>query len=616
MAAEDEQKSLLNSHDLKGVAEYIKSTNCKKIAILAGAGISVSAGIKDFRSADGLYNTLNLNNFPTLSDKQKSKIKEHPKYILSVPIFKTNPEVFYECKRDMILSFDSDKYLPTLTHWFFRLLYNKKLLKRFYSQNVDGLDIQTGIPSNDILINVHGINGKAVCFACNKPYDWNKFKQLIKDKSYLKAPITCDKCNGDSKTPNFIKPNIVLMGGNLPQKYLDLEQADDLNDIDLLIVAGTSLKVQPVCMMIDDVNKNKCVRLLINKEKLESGFKFQDQSKNDVCYIGKCDDGFRRLAVLLDWDNELTQLIFKQKTNSNDSNNIIFEEKVSDINVSELVKQNIWLTSDIVKMKWKKYFGDLQHAVLPVIHVKNPMQSGTNFMDCVERNISLILKYKFNGCFVINHGFRPNLLVPIICKIKEKYGGKLWLGANFLGCIGDEFDFMKKNNLLNVLDGLWIDDGGIYYGKDKNIMDKGGVIRLKKYKKYKWNGLYFGGIDFKYKKQINKNEYDNVSMYIEKCKNLSQFVSLGGYMDCICTTGKGTGKAADLDKMKAFKDGCCKNGSKLSIASGVTPENVKSYLPFVDAILVATGISQDFYNFSDLKMKQMRSVIDNYYQQK
>eukprot|EP01084_Bolivina_argentea_P161219 280689_1 len=33
------------------------------------------------------------------------------------------------------------------------------------------------------------------------------------------------------------------------------------------------------------------------------------------------------MPVLLDWDNELTQLILKQKTNSNDSNNIIFEEK-------------------------------------------------------------------------------------------------------------------------------------------------------------------------------------------------------------------------------------------------------------------------------------------------
>ena len=31
----------------------------KNIVVLAGAGISVSCGIPDFRSHDGLYNTLN-----------------------------------------------------------------------------------------------------------------------------------------------------------------------------------------------------------------------------------------------------------------------------------------------------------------------------------------------------------------------------------------------------------------------------------------------------------------------------------------------------------------------------------------------------------------------------
>ena len=31
----------------------------KNIIVLAGAGISVSCGIPDFRSGDGLYNTLN-----------------------------------------------------------------------------------------------------------------------------------------------------------------------------------------------------------------------------------------------------------------------------------------------------------------------------------------------------------------------------------------------------------------------------------------------------------------------------------------------------------------------------------------------------------------------------
>ena len=292
---------------------------------------------------------------------------------------------------------------------------------------------------------------------------------------------------------------------------------------------------------------------------------------------------------------------------------VLSEEKESEIDANKKKEIKQWLNTEMVNTKWIKAFGEEVNnklaVVLPVIHVVNPSQ-GKTAMDTIDRNISLIMKYKFNGCFVINHGFQPPSLVPIIIKIKEKYPN-LWLGANFLGCIGDEFDFMKKHNLLNVLDGLWIDDGGIYYLKSSDsIKAVGAEKRLTKYKKYEWNGLYFGGVDFKYQQQINKSN-DNVEQYIKKCKNISSFVSDNGYMDCICTTGKGTGKAADLDKMKAFKDGCS-NKSKLSIASGVTPENVINYLPFVDAILVATGISQDFYNFSDLKMKQMRSVLINF----
>ena len=176
---------------------------------------------------------------------------------------------------------------------------------------------------------------------------------------------------------------------------------------------------------------------------------------------------------------------------------------------------------------------------------------------------------------------------------------------------------MKLHKLFEDLNGLWVDNAGVAYSKMKEgqINSVGAERRLAKYEKSEWNGLYFGGTDFKYTGQINKQSFGSVGAYTAKCKRLAEFVSTNGFMDCVCTTGKGTGMAADLDKMKAFREGCDVNGSKLSIASGVTPDNVKSYLPYVDAILVATGISEDFHNLSDLKMKQMRQVIDEYHEQ-
>ena len=50
---------VLSSFDLKGVAEIIKHKKCKNIIVMAGAGISVSAGLPDFRTpGTGLYDNL------------------------------------------------------------------------------------------------------------------------------------------------------------------------------------------------------------------------------------------------------------------------------------------------------------------------------------------------------------------------------------------------------------------------------------------------------------------------------------------------------------------------------------------------------------------------------
>lgn len=45
----------------------------------------------------------------------------------------------------------------------------------------------------------------------------------------------------------------------------------------------------------------------------------------------------------------------------------------------------------------------------------------------------------------------------------------------------------------------------------------------------------------------------------------------------------------------------------IALASGVTPENVDAYLPFVDAYLVATGISLDFEH---LDASRTRALVE------
>ena len=80
----------LSSLDLQGIAEYIRTHQCKNIIILAGAGISVSAGIPDFRTpGTGLYDNLCKYNLP------------EPTAVFDINFFLTNPAPFYQLAKEL-----------------------------------------------------------------------------------------------------------------------------------------------------------------------------------------------------------------------------------------------------------------------------------------------------------------------------------------------------------------------------------------------------------------------------------------------------------------------------------------------------------------------------------
>lgn len=112
------------------LVDGLKSGKFKNIMVMTGAGISVSAGIPDFRSPKtGVYANLEEYDLPS------------PEALFTIDFFVKKPEAFYKFAKN----FDLTKFDPTPTHYFNKLLQNKKLLYQNLTQNIDNLEEKTGM---------------------------------------------------------------------------------------------------------------------------------------------------------------------------------------------------------------------------------------------------------------------------------------------------------------------------------------------------------------------------------------------------------------------------------------------------------------------------------------
>src|SRR5210317_2051160 len=85
------------------MADFLRSPLCQSICVLAGAGMSVSSGIPDFRSAGvGLYDTIRPE-LLTASELEQAIIEDDPTLALDKGMFLRNPLPMLELKRDFIL---------------------------------------------------------------------------------------------------------------------------------------------------------------------------------------------------------------------------------------------------------------------------------------------------------------------------------------------------------------------------------------------------------------------------------------------------------------------------------------------------------------------------------
>ena len=253
----------------------------RRIVFFGGAGVSTASGIPDFRSEDGLYSvsigeqntdradtqnddhiaaqnvdragslntdqagTQNTDRADTLNTDQTgaqntdrtvnrnaySAAGLSPETILSATYFALHTAEFYDFYRRYMVHPDAE---PNAVHRYLYKLEKQDKLRGIVTQNIDGLHKKAG---NKRVYELHGSIYENYCTDCEASYP---LERIMKSSGVPR----CDKCGG------IIKPWVVLYG-EIPDKYTGIGACREISGADTLIVAGTSLSVEPAASYLE-----------------------------------------------------------------------------------------------------------------------------------------------------------------------------------------------------------------------------------------------------------------------------------------------------------------------------------------------------------------------------
>ncbi|KAF9329715.1 NAD-dependent histone deacetylase sir2 [Linnemannia elongata] len=293
------RKRLTNIHTLEQVVQLLRDS--KRIMVLTGAGVSVSCGIPDFRSPDGIYSRLKEFNL------------RDPQQMFDLSFFKKRPEIFYSFAREIFPS----NFIPSPSHSFIKLLEDKGKLLRNYTQNIDTLEQRAGIQK---ILQCHGSFATASCLRCRRQVPGDDIKEAIFNQevayctvcpppspsdfapkfreAYYSSDEESDSDSDDSifnapPPPPLMKPDIIFFKEQLTSAFHDCLD-EDRDQVDLLIVMGTSLKVAPVNSIIDALPAG-IPQILINRTPLT-------HMEFDVQLLGDSDTIVAELCRMAGWE--------------------------------------------------------------------------------------------------------------------------------------------------------------------------------------------------------------------------------------------------------------------------------------------------------------------------
>ena len=303
----------------------------RKIVVIAGAGISTAAGgeccarpptacwianeiiVPDFRSSNGLFNTI----------KSDNKLKASGKHLFDASVYQTDDSTssFHDMVRTLSQLVSDAK--PTIFHEMLATLASEGRLMRLYTQNVDGIDTSlppliTKVPLETkgpwpTTIQLHGSLGKMVCTKCNKlsPFEAALFSGPVPplctqcvENDQIRTDVAGKRSHGIGR----LRPRMVLYNESNPDDEAigAVVKADLLKRPDAVIVVGTSMEIPGVKRMVREMcgivrDRRDGVAIWINRSPPPIGKEFEDCW--DLVVAGDCDKVAQR-ANMRRWNDE------------------------------------------------------------------------------------------------------------------------------------------------------------------------------------------------------------------------------------------------------------------------------------------------------------------------
>jgi len=208
----------------------------KRIVFFGGAGVSTASGIPDFRSGDGLY----AKEYDGLTAEM----------MLSQSFFYLHPDRFYAFYRAHMLHPEAK---PNAVHLKLAELEKAGKLSGLVTQNIDGLHRAAG---SRLVYELHGSVHDNACIECGRHYG---LEYILSRQGVPK----CESCGG------VVKPSVVLYGEGLDH-YVSTGACREISRCDVLIVAGTSLTVEPAASFLEYFRGGMRKLVVINREETQA----------------------------------------------------------------------------------------------------------------------------------------------------------------------------------------------------------------------------------------------------------------------------------------------------------------------------------------------------------